>query len=617
MSELVPATRASESAPVGVRRQLGARVRLLDAPVTALALIVGLSTALRAALSLGVASVWILPDEVVYSELAKSIAEGNRPAVRGVPAFGWGEIYPTLIAPAWAFFDDPYWAYHASLVLNALIMSSAAVPAYLLARYFVSRRSSLLVALMTVVVPSMSYTDVVMTENAAYPAFILALLLITRAVVSPTVMNQGLALAGLGLVFFTRIQGAALGGAYLLAIAAYAFVRPPSERLAYLRRFALTAVSIIAPPLVVIAISIARGDGASGWLGSKSDTFEGFHLNEVPEWFAFLTADLVLYTAVVPLAATAIVIGRGVARGHERRARLFAVIAVPTFLAIVGSISIVSASLDVDGTENLNERYVFYVVPLAFIAMALWIELGLPRPRPGAGAVAVACCALAVALPIDRLAYNASFQSVAFVPWLVLPLEGISLRLVVGAFTVACGVLWLATRAEQVGRLVLLTAGVMVLTGTLASASHGVSASNSASAFHGVPANWIDRAVPADSEVAVVWREAPEQDPAPRQLYFWIMVSEFFNTHVGPVYRLGEDTYYERFLPTVPVELAAGRRLIDGLGRRVDAPYVLVPCQTRIVGRRVATGPGGFLELIEVDPPLRLAPKHSCVRPSW
>ena len=97
------------------------------------------------AIGLTVPSVWILPDEIVYSELAKSIAAGGRPAIRGVPVFGWGEVYPTLIAPAWALFDDPVRAYHVALGINALVMSLAAIPAYLLARLFVvasARRSS-------------------------------------------------------------------------------------------------------------------------------------------------------------------------------------------------------------------------------------------------------------------------------------------------------------------------------------------------------------------------------------------------------------------------------------------------------------------------------------------
>jgi len=120
--------------------------------------IVAASTLVRAAVGLTVPSVWILPDEIVYSELAKSIAEGGRPSIRGVPVFGWGEVYPTLIAPAWALVSDPVRAYHVALAINALVMSLAAVPAYLLARMFVSRRAALLVALFTVLVPSMTYT---------------------------------------------------------------------------------------------------------------------------------------------------------------------------------------------------------------------------------------------------------------------------------------------------------------------------------------------------------------------------------------------------------------------------------------------------------------------------
>ena len=58
-------------------------------------------------IALGVPAPWILPDEIVYSDLSKSIADGGRPAVRGVPVFGWGELYPTLLAPAWVLVDDP------------------------------------------------------------------------------------------------------------------------------------------------------------------------------------------------------------------------------------------------------------------------------------------------------------------------------------------------------------------------------------------------------------------------------------------------------------------------------------------------------------------------------
>ena len=45
---------------------------------------------------------WVLPDELIYSEMAKSIAEGSLPAVRDEPTRAYGILYPLLVAPAWA-----------------------------------------------------------------------------------------------------------------------------------------------------------------------------------------------------------------------------------------------------------------------------------------------------------------------------------------------------------------------------------------------------------------------------------------------------------------------------------------------------------------------------------
>ena len=76
----------------------------------------------------------------------------------------------------------------------------------------------------------MSYTGLVLTENACYPAFVLALLLIARALRSPSLANQAVALLGLGLVSLTRIQGFALAGGYLVPPATYAATQPREDR---------------------------------------------------------------------------------------------------------------------------------------------------------------------------------------------------------------------------------------------------------------------------------------------------------------------------------------------------------------------------------------------------
>ena len=358
----------------------------------------------------------MLPDELVYSDLARSIAAGGRPAVRDVPVFGWGEVYPMLIAPVWALVDDRYLAYHATLVVNAIVMSLAAVPAYFLARLFVTRRSSLLVALLTVVVPSLSYTGAVLTENAFYPLFLLSLLAIARAVRRPTLGAQAFALGALGVLAFTRIQGVAVLAAYVGAVLVYAHTTS-SGRLRYLRRFVPSLLVAVPVALAPVIASVARGDGIFGWLGQRSGTFNEFHPEEVPRWFAFLGVGLVLYVAVIPAVATAIVAGQGLSRRAAEPLRLFAAVALPTFVAVLLGIAFVSASVDVDGIGNLNERYVFHVVPLTFVGLALWIEQGLPRPRPWALVALALACVLPVLLPIDRLDYNAGLQALALEPW--------------------------------------------------------------------------------------------------------------------------------------------------------------------------------------------------------
>ena len=63
--------------------------------------VVLVSTAIQALLASQMRSPWIVPDELIYSELAKSMAAGHLPAIRETTTFAYGIVYPLLIAPAW------------------------------------------------------------------------------------------------------------------------------------------------------------------------------------------------------------------------------------------------------------------------------------------------------------------------------------------------------------------------------------------------------------------------------------------------------------------------------------------------------------------------------------
>lgn len=586
---------------------------MLEAPALLVTLVVASSTMLRGLVTLGVPAPTMVPDEILYSDLAKSIAAGGSPSVRGVHELGWGLVYQALIAPAWIAFDDPMHAYHAALITNSLLMSLAAVPAYFLSRMFVSARASVVVAAATVLVPSMSYTGLLMTENACYPAFLLAVLLIARTLRSPSILNQTLALLGLGLVSLTRIQGAALVGGYLAAVAVFAVTGSRGGPWPYLRRFLPTAAATLVVSLAPMVLSVANGNGVFGWLGGRSGAFDALHVAEIPQWFVFLVSGLILYVTVVPLAATIILFASGLRRAAPERVRLFAALALPTLTVMLVAVAVVSAGIDVDDTENLNERYLFYVVPLLFVGLALWIEEGLWRPRPWAWLTVLTCAGFVVSLPIPRLVYNSGLQSTALLPWVALPDSRWAVSIAVAAFALGCGYAWIRSSGARSGRLWIVVLSAMLVAGAAAQATHARAASSASEPFAGLRADWVDASLPAGTGVVVLWDQRVATRDAKDSLYSWLMVTELFNDSVARVMRIGPETFYENVLPTVPVDLRPDSTLTESrTGRVLHARYALVNCRTQVAGRVIAQSPEGVLRLVKITGPLRLTRSGRC-----
>src|SRR3954469_5627343 len=194
----------------------GVRARAVAIPAWAwLAGIVVCSAVLRIALAHRIVAPWIMVDEIVYSELAKSFAAHGHLLVRGVPSHGYGFVYPVLLAPSWRIFSSVPDAYVAAKLTNSIVMSLAAVPAYFLARRLVPVRLALVVAALTVAVPSMLYTGTLMTENAFYPIFVTFVLALVAMLDRPTPARQVIALALCAVAYATRTQAVALVPALL------------------------------------------------------------------------------------------------------------------------------------------------------------------------------------------------------------------------------------------------------------------------------------------------------------------------------------------------------------------------------------------------------------------
>ena len=119
---------------VVTRARAGSLALVRAVPVWAwLAAIVVVSTGVRYALARRVVAPWIMVDEIIYSDLARSFASTGHFLIRGQSTAAYGFVYPLLIAPAFRLFASMPSAYLAAKAINSVLMSLAAIPAYLLA----------------------------------------------------------------------------------------------------------------------------------------------------------------------------------------------------------------------------------------------------------------------------------------------------------------------------------------------------------------------------------------------------------------------------------------------------------------------------------------------------
>src|SRR5207302_7599520 len=152
-----------------------------------------------ALLGRGIATPWILIDELLHGELARGLRSGDGYSVRGHGmSVSW--TYPALLAPV-------AWSYGWIKVLNAVVIALTAVPVYLWAQRHTSELSALAAAALTLLLPSMLFSSTLMLENLFLPLFVTACLLIALALERPTIGRQVAALGVIGLAAATRVEG--------------------------------------------------------------------------------------------------------------------------------------------------------------------------------------------------------------------------------------------------------------------------------------------------------------------------------------------------------------------------------------------------------------------------
>jgi hypothetical protein len=190
----------------------------LTAPMQVAAIVFG-SFVLRVLGAVGHAAPRLFPDEYIYAALGRSLGEHGRPLVREGAAHFPALLQPILAAPLWGL-ADPATAYRLVQLENALFMSLAAIPAYLIAsRLGLSKRYALFCGAFAVAIPDLVYSAYTLAEAVAYPLALASLYVGLVALDRPTARGQLSFLMVAGLTSAARPQYVVLFPAYALAAA--------------------------------------------------------------------------------------------------------------------------------------------------------------------------------------------------------------------------------------------------------------------------------------------------------------------------------------------------------------------------------------------------------------
>ena len=481
-------------------------------------------------------------------------------------------------------------------VLQALTMSMAALPVYLWARSLVSARWALTAVALTLAVPGLAYSGLIMTEVLFYPLLTLWAWATARAIARPVLRNQALVVAASFVLASTRLQAIVLLPAFVTALALeWALGRSASR----VRRLWPTLAAMSAMALAWLAWRLATGGSLLAGYAAVADT--SYSVGGAAKFVAYHAASLLILTGVFPVCALAVMLLEGLVTGERLpEARAYLAVASSMSLWLVLEVGVFAS----EHVGRLAERDLLGLAPILFIGFVLWLQRGGPRLFSVAAGVAIAAAALLLFLPLDELVTVFGTQDAFTLIPLVRLREATSFNTleivfaVVTAFAVLLFVL--------LPRRLLIVLPALLLTAFLAasvSASLYVrdKAAEQRVNFLGSAPRWVDRA--AAGPVAYVYDGEPNWDAVWHTL--------FWNRKIRSIYDL-PGVAVPGPVPQRSTLLAPSGRLVPTSGRADSVRYAVVSTAYTLVGRPVAqisqrdVDQAG-LRLWRIDDPLRVS----------
>ena len=366
----------------------------------ALGLIVTLSAVVRTLGALAHPVPFLFPDEYIYAALGRSFGSSGLPLVRGSIAHFPALLEPVLTAPVWALAPTTT-AYHLVQAENALFMSLAAIPAYLLARGVgLSTRYSLACSIFAVAGPGLAFSARTLADPIGYPLALGALYAAFVALTRPSARTQLAFFLLASLASLARVQYVILFGAYLAALMV-------TRRRDALRTHRLSLGIAAAGLLGALALGPSRA------LGYYSTVV---HLHVGLDTLHWIGTDLFLIAvgSGVVLIPGALV---GLAGFRTRTEASFTALVFFYVAALLFEAGLYASN----GSDRFQGRYLLSLGPLIPIAFGLYLRNG--RRMRGAVVVLAALLFLVAAnLPVSGYAVSTGSTDSPFL-WAVVRLQ--------------------------------------------------------------------------------------------------------------------------------------------------------------------------------------------------
>jgi hypothetical protein len=316
---------------------------------------------------------YVMTDELVYERLAISAARTGSPVPRIHETFirSLDQLYPLLISPLFRHGSVPGDLHNAHL-LGAWLMTSALIPAFLLARRVTERLwMAYLCAGLCLCVPWLIYSSFLLTETVAYPAFLWAIFFAHRCLASPSVKNDLFALGSALVAFFARTELVVLFAVLPVAITFQQLSVHPPRRLRQLRsaigaigreHSLLTGAYLVA--VVAAAAFVVQGGRLLGLSVYGQEIGGGILPSGLGTAILAHTADLAFGMAILPFLVGSAWLLSTALRPRNPARHAFGCLGS----AAVALVVLEAARYDLPIGRLVYDRYLFYVVPILTIA---------------------------------------------------------------------------------------------------------------------------------------------------------------------------------------------------------------------------------------------------------